>query len=185
MKVLTLKTVALCLLLATLSFISFSQALFLTATTNASAQRCGDSLFLFLRDREGRVIAPTDFESVKVSATYTVANVSELIAADPVLKELPTKVKSFSMRAECGIKQAQFRLIYKGEEMTIRVLNVPGDAGHILLEGITFHKGIFEVDIGNRPMKHTEKYEGVGSKAQYPSDEISWVIRNRSLKKIE
>ena len=35
-------------------------AVLLSAATPASPQRCGDSLLLFLRDRSGNVIAPSD-----------------------------------------------------------------------------------------------------------------------------
>lgn len=158
--------------------------LFLGAA-NAYPQRCGDSLLLFLRDRDGRVIAPADFTSARVSATYTVDNVANLVDSEPEIRELPPKVKSFSVRVECGMKWAQFRLRYKSDEMTIRVLNVPGDALHILMEGITFRQGVFEVDLGGRPLKNVEKYEGEGSKAEYPSDEIRWVIREKSLRKVD
>jgi hypothetical protein len=118
----------------------------LLATTNISAQRCGDSLFIYLRDQNGQVMAPSAFESVKVSATYTVDNVTNLVDAEPKISELAHGIRSFAVRAECGMKVAQFQLKYKGDVMTIRVLNVPGDALHILLEGISFRKGTFEVD---------------------------------------
>ena len=163
--------------------ISLIIATLLLVASNAYPQRCGDSLLLFLRDRQGRVIAPADFESATVSAIYTVDNVSNLTDAAPKIRELPPGVKSFSVRAECGMKRAQFRLKYRGDEMTIRVLNVPGDALHILMEGIRFRKGVFAVDLGNRPMKNVEKYEGAGSKAADPADEIRWVIRDRALRR--
>ena len=160
-------------------------AVLLLGATNIWAQRCGDSLLLLLRDQSGQVIAPTDFESAKVSATYTVDNVTNLVDAAPEVKELPPGKKSFAVRAECGIKQAQFRLKYKGEEMTIRVRNVPGDAQHILLDGIIFRKGTYEVDLGGRPLNNNvEKYEGEGSTAKDPADEIKWMIRDKSLKKV-
>jgi hypothetical protein len=158
-------------------------AMLLLAPPPARPQRCGDSLLIFLRDHEGRVIAPADFESAKVSATYTVDNVANLADAEPDIKELPPKIKSFSVRAVCGMKLAQFRLRYKGEEMTIRVLNVPGDAGHILLEGIGFRSGAYEVDLGGRPLQNVERYEGEGSKAADPADEIEWVIKDHSLRR--
>lgn len=160
-------------------------ALLLSAAANAYPQRCGDSLLLFLRDRDGRVIAPSDFESAKVSATYTVENVSTLVDAEPKIEERLMKVKSFSVRAECGMKLAQFRLRYKGDEMTIRVLNVPGDALHILMEGIMFRKGVFEVDLGDGPLKNAERYEGEASKAADPADVIRWVVRDKSLRKVD
>ena len=160
-------------------------AILLVGATNSWAQRCGDSLLIFLHDGDGKVIAPSDFESAKVSATYTVDNVSNLVDAEPEVKELPPGIKSFSVRAECGMKLAQFRLKRKGEEMTIRVLNVPGDAQHILMEGILFRKGEYEVDLGGRPFnKNVEKYDGEGSKARDPADEIRWVVRDKSLRKI-
>ncbi|HJQ23061.1 MAG TPA: hypothetical protein VKA60_04035 [Blastocatellia bacterium] len=62
----------------------------------------------------------------------------------------------------------------------LRVLNVPGDAGHILLEGISFRKGLYEVDLGGRPLPHAEQYQGEGSKA---ADEIPWVVRDSSLRR--
>src|SRR5262245_29681856 len=116
--------------------VSLIIVLFLLAATKVYPQRCGDSLLLFLHDRAGHVIDPADFESAKVSATYTVVNVANLIDREPEIRELPPKVKSFAVRVECGMKLAQFCLKYKGDEMTIRVLNVPGDALHILMEGI-------------------------------------------------
>lgn len=157
----------------------------LSAAIPARPQRCGDSLLLFLRDRSGKVIAPSDFESATVSATYTVDNVFTLIDAQPTLIKLPTGIQSFSVRAECGIKQAQFQLKYKGEMMTIRVLNVPGDVLHILMEGIVFRKGSYQIDLGNRPLKNVEEYKGEGSQAKDPADKIRWVIRDESLKKVD
>jgi hypothetical protein len=156
----------------------------LITTPPASSQRCGDSLLLFLRDANGRVIRPSEFESATVSATYTVDNVATLVDAQPGIRALPPGIPSFSVRAECGMKTAQFRLRYRREEMTLRVLNVPGDAGHILLEGITFRKGVYQVDLGGRPMRNVEAYTGDGSKADYPENEVRWVIRDQSLKKI-
>jgi hypothetical protein len=160
-------------------------SLLLFVAPNAHPQRCGDSLLLYLRDRDGRVIAPANFESARVSATYTMDNIRNLVDREPEIRELPPGVKSFSVRVECGMKLAQFQLTYKGERMTIRVLNVPGDARHILMEGIFFHKGMFEVDLGNRPLKNVEEYAGVGRKAEDPANEIGWVIREKSLKKID
>ncbi|MFL6274529.1 MAG: hypothetical protein ACJ74G_04895 [Blastocatellia bacterium] len=156
-------------------------AMLLLAPPSARPQRCGDSLLIFLRDRNGRVIAPADFELAKVSATYTLDNVENLVDAEPEIKELPPRVKSFSVRAVCGMKVAQFRLRYKGEEMAIRVLNVPGDAGHILLEGISLKKGAYEVDLGGRPLRNVERYEG--SKAADAANEIEWVIKDKSLRR--
>jgi hypothetical protein len=165
--------------------ISLILSLLLLATPTAYPQRCGDSLLLFLRDREGRVIAPADFESARVSATYTMANLRNLVYQEPDIRARPRRVKSFAVRVECGMKLAQFRLKYQGEEMTIRVLNIPGDAGHILMEGIRFRQGIFAVDLGNRPLKNVEANAGEESKAEDPADEIRWVIRDRSLKKMD
>jgi hypothetical protein len=160
-------------------------AVLLLGATNIWAQRCGDSLLIFLHDKDGRVIAPADFESAKVSATYTVDNVTNLVDAAPEVKELPPGKKSFAVRVECGIKRAQFRLKYKGEEMTIRILNVPGDAQHILLDGILFRKGTYEVDLGGRPLNdNVEEYKGEGSTAKDPADEIKWVVRDKSLRKV-
>lgn len=156
----------------------------LLATPNLSAQRCGDSLLLYLRDQNGQVIAPSAFESAKVSATYTVDNVTNLVDAEPKLSELVHGVKSFAVRAECGMKVAQFRLQYRGEAMTIRVLNVPGDAQHILLEGIRFRPGTFEVDLGGRPMQNVEEYKGAERNADDPADEIRWSIKDGSLKQV-
>lgn len=156
----------------------------LSAATVARPQRCGDSLLLYLRDDGGRVLAPSDFESVRVSATYTVDNVFDLVNAEPKIKELRDGVKSFSVRAECGMKVAQFRLKYKGDEMTIRVLNVPGDALHILMDGIRFRKGTYEVDLEGRPMKNVEEYTGPESKMEDPADEIKWAIKDSVLRKI-
>ena len=153
------------------------------AATPVQPQRCGDALLLYLRDRGGRVIRPAEFESATVSATYTADNVADLVAAAPEIKDLPPRVKSFSVRVVCGMKAAQFRLKYKGEAMTLRVLNVPGDAGHILLEGISFRKGLYEVDLGGRPLRHAQPYQGEGSKAADPADEIAWVVRDSSLRK--
>lgn len=158
-------------------------AMLLLMPPSAHPQRCGDSLLIYLRDRNGRVIAPADFELAKVSATYTVDNVENLVDAEPEIKELPPRVKSFSVRAVCGMKVAQFRLRYKGEEMAIRVLNVPGDAGHILLEGIGFRSGAYEVNLGGRPIQNAERYEGEGSKAADPANEIAWVIKDHSLRR--
>ncbi|HKQ07845.1 MAG TPA: hypothetical protein VJ464_22145 [Blastocatellia bacterium] len=158
-------------------------AMLVLAPPSAHPQRCGDSLLIYLRDRNGRVIAPADFESATVSATYTVDNVENLVDAEPEIKELPPRVKSFSVRAVCGMKSAQFRLRYKGEEMAIRVLNVPGDAGHILLEGIGFRSGAFEVNLGGRPLQNAGRYEGEGSKAADPANEIAWVIKDHSLRR--
>lgn len=155
----------------------------LSAAGVARPQRCGDSLLLFLRDDGGHVLAPSDFESVRVSATYTVENVSNLVNAEPKIKELHDRIKSFSVRAECGMKVAQFQLKYKGGEMTIRVLNVSGDAQHILMDGIQFRKGTYEVDLGNRPMKNVEEYSGPESKMKNPADEIKWAIRDSALRK--
>lgn len=149
----------------------------------ARPQRCGDSLLLYLRNDKGKALAPSDFESVWVSATYTVDNVSNLVNAEPKLKEMHDGIKSFSVRAECGMKVAEFQLKYKGDEMTIRVLNVPGDAQHILLDGIKFRKGTYEVDLGGRPMKNVEDYSGPESKMEDPADEIKWAIKDRSLRK--
>jgi hypothetical protein len=160
-------------------------AVLLSAAIPARPQRCGDSLLLFLRDRSGHVIAPSDFESATVSATYTVDNVSELIDAQPSLMELPSGIQIFSVRAECGIKRAQFQLKYKGETMTIRVLNVPGDVLHILMEGIVFRKGSYQVDIGNRPLKNVEQYKGEGSHDIDMNEQIRWVIKDESLKKVD
>lgn len=153
----------------------------LLAAMPARWQRCGDSVLLFLRDRSGKVIAPSDFEAATVSATYTVDNVSALIDAKPDLMDLPPGIQSFSVRAECGIKQARFQLKYKGEMMTIRVLNVPGDVLHILMEGIVFRTGVYQVDLGNRPLKNVEQYKGESS----TDDKIRWVIRDKSLKKVD
>jgi hypothetical protein len=158
--------------------------LLLLGTANVSAQRCGDSLFIYLHDQNGQVIALSAFESAKVSATYTVDNVTNLVDAEPKISELVHGVKSFAVRVECGMKFAQFQLKYKGEVMTIRVLNVPGDAQHILLEGIVFRKGTFEVDLGGRPMQNVEEYKGAERKADDPADEIRWVIKDSSLKQV-
>jgi hypothetical protein len=159
-------------------------AILLLGATNVWAQRCGDSLLIFLRDRNGKVILPSEFESAKVSATYTVDNITNLVDAEPEVKDLPPGTKSLSVRAGCGMKVAQFRLKYKGEEMTIRVLNVPGDALHILMEGIPFRKGTYEVDLGRRPFnENVEEYKGVGSTAKDPAHEIRWVVHDKSLKK--
>ncbi len=160
-------------------------AVLMSAAIPARPQRCGDSLLLFLRDQSGHVIAPSDFESATVSATYTVDNVATLIDAQPRLMNLPPGIQSFSVRAECGIKRAQFQLKYKGEMMTIRVLNVPGDVLHILMEGIVFRKGSYQVDLGNRPLKNVEEYKGEGSQAKDLAYKISWVIRDESLKKVD
>src|SRR5690348_15239658 len=92
-------------------------ALLLIATPPDSPQRCGDSLLLFLRDADGRVIRPSEFESATVSATYTVDNVAALVDAKPGIRALPPTMQSFSVRAECGMKAAQFRLRYGREEM--------------------------------------------------------------------
>lgn len=154
--------------------------LFLAAIP-ARPQRCGDSLLLFLRDRSGKVIAPSDFESATVSATYTMDNIAALTDENPGLMNLPTGIQSFSVRAECGMKQAQFQLKYKSEVMTIRVLNVPGDARHILMNGIAFRNGSYQVDLGNRPLKNVEQYKNEGG----TSYEIGWVISDRSLKKVD
>jgi hypothetical protein len=159
-----------------------SALLFGAAT--ASAQRCGDSLLIFLRDRDGKVIAPSEFELAKVSATYTVDNVVNLTDAEPRIKELAHGVKSFSVRAECGIKAVQFQFKYRGGTMTVRVLNVTGDAQHILLEGILFRSGTYEVDLGNRPMKNVEGYTGPESRMDDPADEIRWAIKDASLRKV-
>ena len=156
----------------------------LLATTNISAQRCGDSLFIYLRDQNGQVLAPSAFESVKVSATYTVDNVTNLVDAEPKISELAHGIRSFVVRAECGMKVAQFQLKYRGDVMTIRVLNVPGDALHILLEGISFRKGSFEVDLGGRPMQNVEEYQGAESKADDPANKIRCSIKDQSLKKV-
>jgi hypothetical protein len=166
-----------------MKFLPLIPILFL-ATTNISAQRCGDSLLIYLRDQNGQVIAPSAFESVKVSATYTVDNVTNLIDAEPTINELVHGVKSFAVRAECGMKLAQFQLKYKGDEMTIRVLNVPGDAQHILLERILFEPGKFEVDLGGRPLQNVETYQGAESKADDPANEIKWSIKDNALKKV-
>jgi hypothetical protein len=160
-------------------------SLLLLAAPHPHPQRCGDSLLLFLRDRDGRVIAPADFESARLSATYTMDNIRDLVDREPNIRELPPGVQSFSVRVECGMKLAQFHLQYHGEKMTIRVLNVPGDARHILMEGIRFRKGVFEVDLGNRPMKNVEEVAGAASKADDPADEIHWLIRDKSLKKLD
>lgn len=159
-------------------------AFLLITTPPASPQRCGDSLLLFLRDARGRVIRPSEFESATVSATYTVDNVATLVDAQPTIRALPPTIQSFSVRAECGMKTAQFRLRYRREEMTLRVLNVPGDAGHILLEGIMFRKGVYQVDLGGRPMRNVDEYTGKGSKAADPADEVRWVIRDKSLSRV-
>ena len=156
----------------------------LFTVTPAHPQRCGDSLLLFLRDAKGRLLAPSQFESATVSATYTVDNVANLVDAQPSIKALPPKVESFSVRAVCGMKVAQFRLRIKGEEMILRVLNVPGDAGHILLDGITFRKGVYQVDLGGRPLRNVERYEGEASQAADPANEIRWVIRDKSLGRV-
>ncbi|MGA9773747.1 MAG: hypothetical protein WBV94_32250 [Blastocatellia bacterium] len=144
----------------------------------ALPQRCGDSLLLYLRDQTGKIILPSDFESATVSATYTVDNVDTLVDVKPELMKTSSGIQSFSVRAECGIKLAQFKLRYKGQSMTIRVLNVPGDVRHILMEGIVFRKDSFEVDLGNRPMKNVEEYDG-------QADQIRWVIRDKSLRKVD
>jgi hypothetical protein len=156
----------------------------LFTTTPAHPQRCGDSLLLFLRDTDGRVLAPSQFESATVSATYTIDNVTNLVDAQPSVRALPPNVESFSVRAECGMKEARFRLRIKKEEMILRVLNVPGDAGHILLEGITFRKGVYQVDLGGRPLRHVERYEGEASRAADPANEIRWVIGDKSLSRV-
>lgn len=157
----------------------------LLATTNVSAQRCGDSLFIYLRDQNGQVIDASDFESAKVSATYTVDNVTNLVDAEPKISELVQGIKSFSVRAECGMKVAQFQLKYKGQVMTIRVLNVPGDASHILLEGILFRTGTFEVDLGGRPLKNVEEYKSAERRTDDPASEIRWSIKDASLKQAD
>ena len=154
----------------------------LLAATAAYPQRCGDSLLLYLRDQNGKVIAPSDFSSAKVSASYTVEN-ADLADAEPQIKELPQAIKAFSVRTVCGMKRAEFRLKNNGQEMTIRVLNVPGDAGHILMDGIVFRKGTYEVDLGNRPMQNVESYEGPADPTGN-GDEIKWVIKDKSLKKV-
>lgn len=158
--------------------------LLLLVTASASAQRCGDSLFIYLRDQNGQVIAPAEFGSAKVSATYTVDNVTNLVDAEPKTSELVHGVKSFTVRAECGMKVAQFQFKYKGEVMTVRVLNVPGDAQHILSAGIVFRKGTFEVDLGGRPMQNVEEYGGAERHAVDPADEIRWVIKDGALKQV-
>ena len=81
------------------------------------------------------------------------------------------------------MKEAQFEFIYKGRTMIVRVLHVPGDAQHILMEGIVFRNGTYEVDLGNRPMQNVEKYKGPESKAKDPADEIKWLIGDGSLRK--
>lgn len=153
------------------------------AATVTYSQRCGDSIFLYFRDQNGKVMAPADFTSARVSATYAPDSPSNLADAEPQIRELPQTIKAFSVRTVCGMELAQFRLKYKGQEMTIRVLNVPGDAGHILMDGIVFRKGTYEVDLGNRPMQNVESYEGPADPTGN-GDDIKWVIKDKSLKKI-
>jgi hypothetical protein len=53
------------------------------------------------------------------------------------------------------------------------------------MDGIVSRKGTYQMDLGNRPMKNVESYEQTEGTAADPADEIKWVIRDRSLKKVD
>lgn len=123
----------------------FLTALFVLALGVATtpAQRCGDDLWLYVRDSESRVILPKAFDSVRVrvdSHTDEVLDERDLI-------EVPTGIRSFVIPTGCGVRLVRISIVYEGREMILEVRNVAGDSGNILLESVPFRTGTFLLDL--------------------------------------
>src|SRR5688500_9654932 len=121
-------------------------------SVDAYAQRCGDDIWLFVRDANKKVIPPEAFDSVKVRMDDS----PEGILDDKYLKEVPPGIKSFVIPTGCGYGLAKISLSYKGKVMVLEVINVPGDAGNILLESVPFREGTFQLDLKRWKLENCE-----------------------------
>lgn len=126
--------------------------LILLSGIDCLAQRCGDDIWLYLRDSNSRVIPPDAFDSVKAS----VYDNREEILDNRHLMEVPKGIQSFAIPTGCGVRLTAIVIRYQGKEMVLEVRNVAGDSGNILIDGVPFREGVFEVDLERLKMSNCE-----------------------------
>jgi hypothetical protein len=117
----------------------------------ASAQRCGDHLYLSLLDDHGKPILPGELTKITVHVTVRDINHrEELQSYDPVpdTRELPEGRTVSAIRTDCGLEEARFDIEWHGRRMEIAIRHVRGDAGNILLRDAAFAAGAFIIDLG-------------------------------------
>lgn len=112
----------------------------------AFAQRCGDHVWINLRDAHGRVLQPADFDSVAFTCFDPYSTGGKVQEFVPELIDIPAGVKTYSARTGCGMEWMSFRFARHGQAMLIRLRHVPKDAGNCFLNGFEFHPGTFELD---------------------------------------
>ena len=115
---------------------------------SASAQRCGDHLLLAFRDADGKPIPPQSFTSVRLSTENIVDNLPNVYSAAVGTGEAATVGTVLETRTGCGLRWVTFDLTRGAEVMHVTFRHVPGDSGNILLDGVDFAPGHFDLDLG-------------------------------------
>ena len=120
-------------------------AVFLTllSAIDYRAQRCGDDLWINVRDADSKIIQPGAFDSVKVS----VNDQPETTLGEADLIEVPKGTKNFVIATGCGVRLAKISLKYKSKLMVLEVRNVAGDSGNIFLDSVPFREGTYTLDL--------------------------------------
>src|SRR5687768_4952872 len=101
--------------------------LILLTGIDSFAQRCGDDIWLYVRDSNGQIIAPGAFESVKATVND---NPTETLD-QRYLIEVPKGIQSFAIPTACGVSLARIAFMFRGKEMVLEIKNVAGDTGNI------------------------------------------------------
>src|SRR5687767_9748099 len=130
----------------------FIVSLILFSGVDCLAQRCGDDIWIYFRDSNAQVIAPEEFDSVKVS----VDGGPDRILDKRHFQEVPNEIQSFTIPTGCGLRVARITLTFRGKEMVMEIKNVLGDSGNILIESVPFREGVYELDLENSKMSGCE-----------------------------
>lgn len=101
-------------------------------------QRCGDYIYFFFDDQNGKNIDPANFESLTI-------NDKDYEVSGPFKSERKG-MKGFSRQTGCGMPEMKVKVAYQNKKMELIIKRIQGDSGDIFLYSIPFSEGTYMFD---------------------------------------